>query len=275
MPTFACPAASPLALAVAWPGRVRRCRRVSRPPVGDRQPGGDGGVGLAVGDVDADGRRHAHLAVATCSPTESLRRSRRIPDAGGLSPSLSAKLRCWRVLAVDVAADWSRLSPPLPARRRSVPPAALAVASASLAPAAVAWNASRRRWPSRLLSVVAVVWSVAILTATETPMAAELPAAVPPAVLVVDPVWVAVADERADGQRPAARRGVAAADLGGGRVVGDRDRRRPRRRPPAARGRRPVVAVVVIVSVDFGRERHRPGPGQRDVVGELRRWWCW
>ena len=70
---------------------------------------------------------------------------------------------------------------------------ALAVALAALVPEAVAMNVTAPV-ASMLLAVVAVVWSVARLTEIDAPIAAVVPAAVPPDVLVVEPVCVAVAE---------------------------------------------------------------------------------
>ena len=134
---------------------------VSAPPVDVMvETAGNRGIGLAVGDVDGDGRRHADLAVGGAGRGGGGSAARVAGADGGIaSLSLLAKFRC--------AAFWlSTLLPfvSLPSFLPSslFPPVALAVALAALVPEALAINDTAP--PAvMLLAVVAVVWSVAIV----------------------------------------------------------------------------------------------------------------
>jgi len=98
------------------------------------------------------------------------------------SPLLSAKLR-WLLLLLSTLLPLVSLPSLLPSSLG--PPDALAMALATLVADAVAVN-DTAPVAVMLLSVVAVVWSLATVKLMAAPMAALLPAAVPPEVLVVE-----------------------------------------------------------------------------------------
>src|SRR5271157_2153873 len=188
-PTLAVPEETPLALAV--PPVVFSALTVSVPVAMIVSPSGM--VASASLSAMFTPTAAATLTLPSEVLAEGVAASPFESPAPAESPSLSAKLRCW-VFWLSVLPTVLPPSVPPPEPLSVGPPAALAMALAALEDEASAMNETPPAVASRLRSVLAVVRSLAIVTAIAAPTAALEPAAVPPEVVVVELVCVAVAE---------------------------------------------------------------------------------